>query len=184
MTSESSSPPTWESLAVQAQGGDKKAYHKLLSEIFPYVRNYLMGGLSNAEWAEDIAQDVLLSVHKSLHTYSAGKSFKPWLMAITQFRRADYLRKHYSTRQNMQTDLDDHNFQATHVTNPAHAGELKDMEAALGKLPEKQRRLFMLVRVEGYSIEEAAKEMDMSVSAVKVSLHRTLKKLREDIELS
>lgn len=184
-----SAPPTskkimtsnWNELAKLSQQGDKRAYNALLSEIFSYVRNYLIGGLSNTDAAEDVAQDVLVSVHKSLQTYSPDMPFKPWLMAIVHFRRADWLRSHYAGRKNMQTDLEDVGFQKQHVTNPALAGEWKDMEAALNRLPEKQRALFTLVRIEGYSMEEAADRMEMTVSAVKVSIHRTLKKLQGEL---
>ncbi|MCD8566454.1 MAG: sigma-70 family RNA polymerase sigma factor [Alphaproteobacteria bacterium] len=171
----------WGELARAAQAGDKKAYNRLLSEIFPYVRNIIIGRLSNTEAADDIAQDVLLSIHKSLHTYDPVRPFMPWLMAIVSFRRADYLRSHYARRQNVQTGLDDPIFEKTHVTESPYAGELKDIEAALSDLPEKQRRLFELVRVEGYSMEEAAGIMRMGVSAVKVSVHRTLKKLQSRV---
>jgi RNA polymerase sigma-70 factor (ECF subfamily) len=154
----------------------------LLSEVFPYVRNIVTGRLSNPEWAEDIAQDVLLSIHKSLHTYDPARAFMPWLMAIVNFRRTDYLRAHYAGRRNVHTGLDDPAFERAHVTNAPHAGELKDIEAALGKLPARQRRLFELVRIEGYSMEEAAGIMKMSISAVKVSIHRTLKKLQSEVK--
>lgn len=163
----------WKHLALQAQGGDKKAYGLLLQELSSYVRNFIVGGLANPDWADDITQEVLISVHKSLRTYSADRPFKPWLIAIINFRRTDFLRKHYNKRQNMQTDLEDANFQKTHVTNPDHAGELKDIEAILGTFPDKQRKVFEMMKIQGYTAQEVADEMGMSVSAVKVSAHRT-----------
>lgn len=169
----------WRDLAVLAQGGDQKAYSKLLTELSHYIRNFVMGSLSNPDAAEDIMQEVLISVHKSLKTYSPDRPFKPWLIAIINFRRTDYLRKHYNNRQNKKTDLDDAGFQKMHVTNPVHAGELKDIEAALDTLPKKQRRIFEMLKIHGYSAKEVAKELNMSVSAVKVSAHRTQKKLQD-----
>lgn len=169
----------WRDWAALAQKGDKKAYARLLTELSPYIRNFVIGSLSNPDAAEDIMQEVLISVHKSLKTYSADRPFKPWLIAIINFRRTDYLRKHYNKRQNKKTDLDDVGFQKIHVTNPTHAGELKDIEAALGTLPKKQRRIFEMMKIHGFTAKEVAKELDMSVSAVKVSAHRTQKKLQD-----
>lgn len=171
----------WNELAQLSQQGDKRAYNTLLSEVFSYVRNYLVGGLSNTDAAEDIAQDVLVSIHKSLHTYSPDMPFKPWMMAIVHFRRADWLRSHYAKKKNKQTDLEDLAFQKQHVTEAPLAGEWKDMEAAVERLPAKQKTIFKLVRIEGYSMEEAAEKMEMTVSAVKVSVHRTLKKLQGEV---
>ncbi|MEZ5813401.1 MAG: RNA polymerase sigma factor [Alphaproteobacteria bacterium] len=169
----------WNEYAAQAQSGDKSAYNKLLREIAPFIRNYILKSLANPDWADDITQEVLISVHKSLSTYSPDRPFRPWLMAIVNFRRTDYLRKHYSARQNKQTTLEDFDFQKTHVTDSAHAGEYKDIEAALSTLPEKQRRVFEMIKIQGYTASEVANEMGMSVSAVKVSAHRSMNKLKK-----
>ncbi len=171
----------WRNWAVEAQKGDKRTYNTLLKELAPFIRNYLVGGLANPDWADDITQEVLLSVHKSLGTYSPERPFRPWLMAIVNFRRTDFLRKHYNSRGNKQTPLDDINFQKTHVTNPTHAGEFKDIERALGELPEKQRKVFEMMKIQGFTAKEVAEEMGMSVSAVKVSAHRTTNKLKEKL---
>lgn len=169
----------WRAWAVLAQKGDKNAYSLLLREISSYIKNTLIGGLANPDWADDITQEVLISVHKSLKTYSSKRPFKPWLMAIVGFRRTDFLRKHYNSRQDKQTDLEDAGFQKTHVTNPEFAGEFKDIEAILKKLPKKQRKVFELMKIKGYTAQEVAKEMGMSESAVKVSAHRAQKKIQD-----
>ena len=169
----------WTALAKQAQDGDKNAYNRLLREIAPYIRNFILKGLASPDWADDITQDVLMSVHKSLNTYSSDRPFRPWLMAIINFRRTDYLRKHYNSRQNKQTTMDDVSFIESHVTNPTHAGEYKDIEAALDSLPDNQRRVFEMIKLQGYTAKEVANETGMSVSAVKVSAHRTMTKLKK-----
>ena len=169
----------WQELARLAQEGDKKAYHRLLKELVPYIQNVLRGSLANPDWVEDITQNVLVSMHKSFHTYAPERPFKPWLLAILSFRKTDFLRQHYKNKENKHVPTDDLNFQKTHVTNPAHMGELKDMEYAMQSLPEKQRHIFKRVRIEGYSMQEVADEMDMSLSAVKVSVHRSTGKIKE-----
>lgn len=171
----------WREWVILAQGGDKKAYTALLSEISVFIRNILVGGLTNPDWADDIAQEVLISVHKALKTYDPQRPFRPWLMALVNFRRTDFLRKHYASAQDKKTDLEDYTFQTQNVTNPTHAGEYKDIERALAVLPEKQRRIFTRVKIEGYSVKEVAEELGMSESAVKVSAHRTQKKLQDDL---
>ncbi len=169
----------WQEWASKAQDGDKAAYNLLLRDIVPYIRNFIGPRLANPDWVDDITQEVLISVHKSLKTYSPDRPFKPWLSTIISFRRTDFLRKHYSARHDKQTTTDDMSFIREHVTDSPFAGELKDVEKALEEFPEKQRKLFMLMKIEGYTAKEAAKQMDMSVSAVKVSVHRTTKKLKE-----
>ena len=171
----------WSELAASSQEGNKACYNRLLSEIAPFIRNYIVGKLANPDWAEDVTQEVLISVHKSLKTYDRARPFKPWLMAIVNFRYTDYLRKHYSSRGDKQTSLDNPDYISAAVTEEAFAGEYKDVEAALATLPEKQRVVFEMMKIQGYTAQEVANEVGMSVSAVKVSAHRTLAKLKEKL---
>ena len=166
-------------LASLAQAGDKKAYNKLLKGTIPYIRSVLSGTLSDQDAIEDITQEVLISIHKALKTYSSDRKFKPWLYSIIQFRRTDYLRKYYSKKENVTTSTDDAEFITSHVTNEANKGEYKDIEKALNELPEKQKDVFVLMKIEGYTAQEVAEKTGMTVSAVKVSVHRTSKKLQE-----
>ena len=88
------------------------------------------------------------------------------------------MRRYYSKRGDKKVDIENLDFQTEHVTKSEYAGELKDIEQALQDLPEDQRIIFQRMKIEGYTAKEVAKEMDMSVSAVKVSAHRTAKKLK------
>ncbi|MCB1557276.1 MAG: sigma-70 family RNA polymerase sigma factor [Alphaproteobacteria bacterium] len=172
------SPDSWETLAVQAQKGDRRAYHALLRAITPYIYGVLTPALANPDWVDDIAQDVLLSVHKSLQTYRPDRPFKPWLAAIIGFRKTDFLRRHYAARQDRKTSLEDPAFMRAHVTDSPHAGEYKDVERVLAAIPEKSRRVFDLVKIKGYTAQEAAAMTGMSVSAVKVSVHRSMNRIK------
>ncbi len=168
----------WRDLMQKVQGGDKAAYTKLLYELTGYIRNFVRPRLANPEWADDVVQEVLISIHKSLHTYTSDRPFKPWMISIINFRVTDFLRKHYASRSDMKLSLDE-NILHDHVTNSDHAGEYRDVEKALDGLPEIQQRVFKLLKIKGYSAKEVADMTGMSVSAVKVSAHRTLNKLKE-----
>lgn len=173
---------SWETLAINAQKGDKRAYHDLLKEISPFIRQRLAGKLANNDWVEEIVQDVLISVHKSLSSYNEDRPFKPWLNAIIQFRKTDFLRKHYRQKNLIEDSLDHTETFENNVTNPAYSGELKDIEAAIDSLPEKQKGLFKMLKMEGYSIKETAGVMKMSESAVKVAIHRITKNLQKKLK--
>ena len=176
-----SSDNQWPELAKAAQTGDKRAYSQLLKEIYPFIRGVLIPKLSNPEWADDIAQEVLISVHKSLHTYSPERAFKPWLNAIVHYRKADYLRKHYANRANVSVPVEEQINLSDNVTSPEDFSEYRNIERELDKLPKKQQEVFRLVKIEGYSTQEVAEKTGMSESAVKVSAHRTLEKLKQNL---
>ncbi len=171
----------WSELAALSQKGDKRAYAALLAQLYPYIRKVLAGKLSNNDWVEDITQDVLISVHKSLHTYSHDRPFKPWLKAIIQFRKTDFLRTHYR-KQNIAADARaENNVFKDDVTYQADYDELRDITAAISNFPERQQAIFRLMKIEGYSAKEVAQQMEMSESAVKVSVHRMTRKLRKTL---
>lgn len=167
----------WQEWAAEAQAGNKRVYSQLLGELAPYIKMRIGAGLANPDWTEEIIQDVLISVHRSLDSYSPDRPFKPWVNAIIHYRKADFLRKHYRNKELNQSSQNNAKVFDQNVTNNAHAGELKDIEEALRKLPVKQQEIFKLLKVQGYSAAEVAQKMDMSISAVKVSAHRATKKL-------
>lgn len=166
----------WAALAKAAQEGDARAYNRLLKEIVPFLRRALLPGLADKAAVEDIVQEILISVHKSLKTYEPDRPFKPWLLAIARFRRTDYLRRHYNGQRNNNVSLEAADFE--NVTFSTGAGEYQEVEAALKELPKKQRDIFTRLKIQGYTAEEVAQQTGMNASAVKVSAHRTLKKLK------
>ena len=167
----------WQEWAALAQKGDKAAYRRLLGAIAPYIRNALVKSVSNMEEAEDITQEVLISVHKSLNTYTPDRPFKPWLFSIVNFRKMDYLRKYYAGRQD-KTISTEFMPEKDNVTYMHSAYEIKDIETALDSFPEQQKRIFQMIKIEGYTAKEVSEELGMKESAVKVSAHRTMKKLQ------
>ncbi len=169
----------WQNLAKLALKGDRQAYGALLTDLSSYIRNVLVSGLSRPQDADDITQDVLISIHKSLKTYDPEQPFMPWLHAIIKFRKIDYLRKHYGQKADKTVSDDVLEFSSEFVTFEAHKGEYKDIEAAMNALPDQQRRIFEMIKIEGYSAREVANEMEMNESAVKVSAHRAMKKLQD-----
>lgn len=176
----SNSKNDWNDLAAKAQGGDKQSYAVLLKEVAPYIRHVALKTMKDRDGVDDLVQEVLISVHKALPSYSADRPFKPWLMAIFSFRRTDWFRQYYSRRAHAMVPEQSIDWdQSSFVTNAQYAGELKDIEKAFEEIPATQKSLFMMMRVEGFSAQEIAEKTGMSVSAVKVSVHRTAAKLKE-----
>lgn len=160
-----------------SETGDEDAYRLLLAEISGVVRAYLIRRMPRADDVEDVVQEVLVSVHKSRHTYDGARAFLPWLYAIIKFRFTDYLRHHYSRSASNHVDID----AIAEIPMPDVTSEEvlpEGVSEALAKLPEKQRRLLDLLHVEGYTAKEAGRMLGMNESAVKVAAHRIYKKLR------
>ena len=173
---------TLKTLVRLAQSGDKGAYRTLLLDITPPLRFFLSKRINLAEDVEDVLQEVLLAVHKARHTYNSDRSFVTWLFAIVTYKLNDYLRRHYSRQEYRNIDYCEVAEQLEdHVTNWANTSEYP-LEELLEGISEKQQKIILLMKVEGYTASEVAHRLGMSVSAVKVSAHRAYKVLRERIE--
>lgn len=166
-------------LMQKAQDGDAVAYRTLLNTITPLIRSYLRTRLFARSHIDDIAQEILLAIHAVRHTYNPEQPFKNWMYGIARHKMIDYMRKAGRQNANETNDVEFETFMADGANNPEEALEAKQLRASLEKLPEKQRRILWLTKVEGHSMAEAGKQLGMTESAAKVAAHRAYKKLKE-----
>jgi RNA polymerase sigma-70 factor, ECF subfamily len=176
-----------EKLMRLAQSGDKKAYAALLRAIMPLLKVFISRRISNMADVDDVVQDTLLSIHRAGHTYDTNRPFKIWMFTIARHRLNDYLRRTYRKSTFPEVSLS----HLTHEISRAHVTENQDQIEYLSKilesLPEREKKIVTMMKIEGYTAEDAAKTMNMSVSAVKVAAHRAYKslalKVRKEEEL-
>ena len=76
----------------RVQAGDQEAYRELLNMIYPYVQFLVRKKVGGLIEVEDLTQECVLGVHKSLATFQPGKAFTPWLHAIVKFKICNYFR--------------------------------------------------------------------------------------------
>lgn len=169
--------PTLDSLMIAALNGDQHAYAKALAAMTALLRPYLSKRLNQASDVEDVLQEILISVHKSRHTYDGKRPVKPWIYAIAKFRLSDFLRAHYSDTLRHAAELDAAEHLASlDVTESGLTYEsIKD---EIAKLPGKQPMILHLMHHEGHTAKEVAAKMNMTETAVKVAAHRAYKVLK------
>jgi RNA polymerase sigma-70 factor (ECF subfamily) len=168
-----------------AQQGDSVAYVELLRAITPRVRRIVMRqrGFAGLAEAEDLVQDVLLSLHAVRATYDPARPFGPWLLAIIRNRLADGARRYARTaRREVHVDEADVTFFEQEAN--IDTGEPVDADAvrkAVRALPEGQRQAIELLKLEELSLKEAAEISGTSVGALKVATHRAMATLRRTL---
>ena len=161
-----------------AQDGDAAAYRRLLGEILPFVRALIVRQIGRAD--EDAAQEALLSLHLVRHTYDPARPFKPWLAAIVRHRLLDELRR-IKRRSAKETTVDDFDVTSNRLVSNSDQEAVDEVQAlrhALDQLPEAQRQAIVLLKLQDKSLAEAALEMGTNIGALKVSVHRALKRLK------
>ena len=166
---------SWDQLMTAAQVGDANAYRTLLGELAPWLRRYYARRLPPS-MTEDAVQDVLLAIHEKRHTYDPARPFGPWLAAIARYKWIDRLR---SLKAEASEPLDENMAVPDHGASVIAGSTFKQLLAAL-KSP--QAEAIRLVKLEGYSVEEASRATGQSISLVKVNIHRGLKRLASVIK--
>ncbi|MBN9086721.1 MAG: sigma-70 family RNA polymerase sigma factor [Reyranella sp.] len=163
-----------------AQEGDSAAYGQLLRAVTPLVRRVVARRWTGSDDAEDVVQDVLLSLHQVRHTYDPLRPFLPWLMAITRNRLADVQRRQVRrARGEVAVEVLPETFSGEETKELVD--RMADAEAlteALARLPAGQRKAVELLRIKEMSLKEASDVSGMSVAALKVSMHRAMRTLR------
>ena len=169
----------WSVLMARSQGGDQRSYRRLLTEITPYLRSLARRfGLAGAD-IEDAVQDVLMTVHSIRHTYDPDRPFAPWLTAVARHRLLDQLRRR-ARRSGRETELTEfHETSVAAETNHQEAaGEARRLRAAIAALPEGQRRALEMVKLREMTLKEASDASGQSETALKVAVHRAVRRLR------
>lgn len=168
-------------LLLSSNNGNNADYAQFLKEVQKLAASYLRQKISDTNAHEDIIQEILFSVHQARNTFNPEKKVKPWLYAIFNYRTLDHLRKTYKnledTVEEFVLDTPD---SKPNVTQTIENNELASK--ALMSLNDKQRKMIVLSKVQGYTTAEIALELNMNISAVKVAIHRALQKLRKTMK--
>jgi len=160
---------------VAAQNGHGGAYRRLLGEMSEWLTRYFQRRLPPGD-VDDAVQETLLAVHRRRHTYDPQYPLGPWLAAIAKNKWVDQLR---SLARRPRDELPDEIAVSDHEASVVSSSVLASL---LDELRPAQAQAILLVKVQGYSVEEASGQIGLSVSAVKMNIHRGLARLTAIIE--
>jgi RNA polymerase sigma factor (sigma-70 family) len=171
----------WRSWMLAAQQGDAEGYEQLLRDLLPALRGYARRRLASPELAEDLVQNVLLSIHRARHTYRPERPFGPWFWSIARHALIDVHRAR-GARIQLEAALP---LAVEGLSAPGDDADsleaplrLRDLERALGQLPDRQQEAVRLLHLEGLSVKEAAVRAGTTAGALKVRAHRGYRALR------
>ncbi len=172
-TAKSPADDQWGRLMEAAQGGNGGAYNRLLNEVQTWLARYYSRRLP-LHMVDDAVQDTLMAIHQKRHTYEPGRPFRPWLAGIARYKWIDRLRA--MGRQHT-VSIDDEIFEPSVEGHESAVTSAILLEELLTKLKPAQISVIRLVKLQGFSIEDAAAKTGQSESLVKVNIHRGLAKL-------
>jgi len=160
---------------VRYQQADAAAAAALVDQLSPRLYRFFATQLGNRTDAADMLQETWLRIHRVRHTYGPGVPLLPWVYAIAHRVRVDSYRKRRRTSREIGVDvLPEHPAGDDRSLNqPSVFAEL------LASLPEGQREVLAMLKVDGLSIEEIAQATSSTAGAVKQKAHRAYERLRK-----
>ena len=163
---------------ARAAKGDARAFEELYRAHLPRVHS-LVRRMTAGRDADELTQDVFVRLWQKIGSFRGDSSFSTWLhrlavnVVIERFRTDQVRRKRLHDGENIFEML----------PAPAQTRDLgMDFEAALEKLPDGAREIFVLHDVEGYKHHEIATLLEISAGTSKAQLHRARMMLRKHLK--
>ena len=164
--------------------GESSAYAFLVEKHKNLVFSIVLKVLNSREDAEEVAQDVFLKAYQSLGSFEKKSKFSTWLYRIAYNAAISRTRK----KKMEFVSMDEHtivNYSTDEITGNMHEldtdTQQKILAKALAMLPEEDNLLLTLFYKADNSIEDISGITGLSISNVKVRLHRIRKRLYEEM---
>ncbi len=184
---------TEEEFIDQLRQHHRNAYAKLLDDYQQKVFGTCLSFVPNKEDAEDIAQDVFVEVFNSIHNFKGNSKLSTWIYRITTNKCLEFIRKRNTKKrfaflQSMtgNTISVDRSSYFTDINHPGVVLENKQRSEtlllAINRLPEAQRLVFTLHKLESLSYNEISEITNKSLSSVESLMFRAKKNLQQILE--
>lgn len=177
--------PSDATIVARTLAGDTEAFGLLVDRYEADLARYARWALGSEDEAADAVQDALVRAYRSLHRCTDPARFKGWLFRIVSNRCKTRLARHRRRRTERLEDLP-----AEPVLDQGDPGEdveqqdrRERLRQALDELGPDHREALVLRYVNELSVPEIAEALDLSVSAVKMRLHRGRDALRTVLHL-
>jgi RNA polymerase sigma-70 factor, ECF subfamily len=163
--------------------GDREAYREFFDAFTPRLRAYARNQGCDAASAENVVQDVMVTAWSRASLFNPDKaSARTWIYTLVRNRLID----HYRAGERRRRAYDGYvTTVAETSTNDEHTNqELRGSRVTtlLGKLPQEQARVVLMVYVEGRSHREIAEELNVPVGTIKSRARLALQRLRKLME--
>jgi len=169
--------------------GDSVAFEELVEIHQHAIAGTVAKMLGNAADAEDVAQQVFVRVWRSAARYQPSAKFTTWMFTITRNLVFNEIRRRQRKPAVSLEEREEEHFLATSIDgemkpdeSALHAELETAVEAAIQRLPEKQRMAVILRRYQELPYEEIGEILELSLPAVKSVLFRARTQLKEELQ--
>ncbi|MBT8130791.1 MAG: RNA polymerase sigma factor [Gammaproteobacteria bacterium] len=165
--------------------GETLAFEELYSRHKGPVYRYLLRQSGNKANAEEVFQEVWIKVIRARDTYRPLAKFTTWLYQVARNCFIDFVRRQGRNALNASSEMEPDDISAV-TGDPESAATLsqkgQQLAAALARLPEEQREVFLLRAEGGLGLDEIATVTATGRETVKSRLRYATRKLRATLE--
>jgi RNA polymerase sigma-70 factor (ECF subfamily) len=176
-------------LAQRAAQGDERAFGQLMRRHKGPLHAFARRHVGDPEAAAEVVQESFVAAWKALDRYDAARPFGAWMRAIVLNKCRDRGRRLLVRRM----ILGERSIDAPGAPDYAdpepgpeattvRAEEIARLEAAIARLPDQLKEPLILTYLEGYSQQEAADLLNVSVKTVETRAYRARKRLADWLE--
>lgn len=167
-------------LLAKARKGDTRAFGLLVERHEASVRG-IIGGMLGPEEVDDAAQEVFMKFYRALDNFQGDSGLGTYLGRIAINTALTALAKRKKRRWLPWSKLEEYNAaEQVDTSQLPERADLRDtLQLALRQLPEDQRAVVVLRLVEGYSVSETAKMLDVPMGTVASRLSRAQQALQQ-----
>jgi RNA polymerase sigma-70 factor, ECF subfamily len=148
-------------------------FGRLLEKAIRRLRRYARALTRDESRADDLVQDTLVRAIAQQHHWQCGTDLRAWLFTLMHNQNVNGVRR--SMREGIIVEFDD----KWPFPDPTGRLSLRDHDRALARISEEQRRVILLIGLEGTSYEEAATILDVPVGTIRSRVFRGREPLRK-----
>lgn len=168
--------------------GDMRAFDFLVKKYSRRIYNTILRMVKNDSQAEDLTQDTFLQAFKSLKKFREQSSFYTWIYRIAVNKTLNHIKVSkkslailnqdiHTDRGNIEREIED---AKSDPNSLVQQGELRSViETAVRGLTEKNRIVFVLKEMDGFTYTEISEMTGISEQTVRTRIHRAKKDLQE-----
>ncbi len=165
-------------LVLKALNGNRESLELLCHKAGQFMRSYFLRKFQDENVVDDLCQETYFRLLKSFKNIQEPTKFKNFVLKTSFHVLQDFLRDKikntntFSNNENKYETLDSRT-----LSSSKQIIESVDIKSALSKLPEKSQ-LILKLNSEGFKYHEIATMVNLSESAVKMQVKRSLKKIK------
>jgi len=165
-------------LVERCLNGDLGAFEDLYRQHSTRLYNLAFRMVGNAADAEDLLQDIFLTVYRKLESFRGASALGTWLYRLGMNVCLDRLRSK-AARQDQATDTLDERLSGAQISGSLAGVSRIDLERAIASLPEGSRAAFLLHDVEGFDHTEVGQLLGVAEGTSKSQVHKARLRIRE-----